>query len=131
MLERRRRGEEVEVRLARRDEPPVGDVEETREPVEPHFVSWYERHRDPRVDRHEHDHEQQRREQPSDPATPERDQRDRRHPLPLEDEQRRDQEAREDEERVDAEEPALRPLVVPWYAMTASTATARTPSSAG
>ena len=56
----------------------------------------------------------------------------RRGPAELDEQQRRDEVAGEDEEGVDAEEAAPRPAGNPrWYAMTARTATARSPSSAG
>jgi len=60
----------------------------------------------------DHEHDEERGQEPAGSSAPERADADPIRSPPLEDEQGRDQEAREDEEQVDAEEAAPRPREV-------------------
>ena len=103
--ERRGCAEEVEVGLLRRDEPPVGDVEETGDPVPAESTEFGGRDLEMGENPDGHQHRDQRREQAPGAAAPEGNELDRLGPAPFQDEQRGDQESTQDEERVDAEKP--------------------------
>ncbi len=104
----RRLQELVDVRLPRRDEVPVRDVPERRQPVDGEALAVDLIVEQQRVDADDREEQQQRGHEAARPPRPERPERDRVRPAPLVDEQARDQEAAEDEEEVDAEEPARR-----------------------
>ena len=112
VAERRRAREEVEVRLARRDEPPVRDVEEAGDAVAAEPSELVGRDLDPGEDRHRDDHEQQGRQQPAGAPAPERQQPDALVAAPFEHQQGGDEEAAQHEEGVHAEEPTGEPLLV-------------------
>ena len=107
-VQQRRRGRRlVEVVRVDQDEVPVAHVEQRGERVEAQRAVRPLRHDDRREERHEEQHQQQRRQQAAGPAGPERAELDRQGLAPLADEQRGDEEPRQDEEGVDAHEPAV------------------------
>ena len=114
------------------DQPPVLEVAEGPEHVAAQLAELGRWGEGGGVEDHRREHEEQGGEQPPDPSSVELDDRDPAGSLPFGDEQRRDQEAGEDEEDVDAEEPAARPADLAMEQQRRSTmATARSPSSAG
>ncbi len=88
------------------DLPPVGDVEQRGERVAPQPAEFGVAGQHRGVEGRQRQHDEERREQPSGPARPERAQPNGAVLAPLGDEQRGDEETRETEEQVDAEEAA-------------------------
>src|SRR5690606_13387447 len=109
VVDRRRLGEEVLVAALGDDEPPVREVRHGRDDVAAEVA-----HDRGTADRRAVEHgeaggEPGRGEQAAGPATPEPDEVDRAGAGPLVEEQRGDEEARQGEERRDAEEPPAGP----------------------
>ena len=132
MAQRRRRAELREVALARDHQAPVLHVEERAEEVAAQsqrlVVGGDERAEQRDGDQHEEEGGQE----PPGPPEPEAPERDAAGAFELPEQQRGDEESREHEEHVDADEPALGPgSTPPWKSITASTASARMPSRAG
>ena len=97
------------------DEVPVGHVEEGRQRVEPQVGELAGGGEDLGVDGHAHQHQQQGRQEAPGPPRPELPQPDGQPLGPLAQQERGDQEARQDEEDVDAQEASAgqrRPAVV-------------------
>ena len=111
VAQRRRSGEQVEVGLAREDEAPVGHVEKGRQPVSSNLRPLDGRHHRCGEEGDENEDDQEGGKQAPCPTCPELPEGDRATRAELEQEQGRDQEAREDEEGVDAEEPATAPPI--------------------
>ena len=111
MLEERRRARPGEVALVGEHETPVGEVAEGGQAVERQWPAPVGPGQGG-VDRHRGEQHQQGGEETAHPAGPERPQRDAPRALELAQQQRRDQEAAEDEEDVDAEEAAVHPADV-------------------
>ena len=107
VLQQRRALERLEVGLLREDLVPVVDVEERGDRVaaRPHGVRGQE---DRRHERGDGDDQERGRQQAARAPEPELEQVDAAGGRALGDQQRRDQEAAEHEEHVDAEEPARR-----------------------
>ena len=111
MAQRRRRAEQVEVRLLREDEPPVLRVEQRRQPVAAQLAELVGRQREGAVDRDRQQHDHQRRQETASATGPELHAVDRARRRPFAHQQARDEVTGQHEERVDAEEPAARPPV--------------------
>ena len=131
--EQRRVAHQIEVRVVRDDLVPVRVVEERADGVAARLGEVAARAKiDDEDERREHD-DDERGEETSRAAHPEAAQVDPVPRLPLDEQQRRDQVAAEDEEEVDAEEAARQPVdprsVVEEDAD--ATAIARRPSSPG
>ena len=109
VLQRRGLRELREVRLAREDETPVRDVPERGERVAADGVDLARRREQRRVGHDAGHHDEQRGQQPSGSPQPEALQVDAPLPVPLRDQQRRDQEAAQHEEGVDAQVAADHP----------------------
>ena len=109
MAQRRRRRVLLEVRLVGEDLVPVRDVAERRERVAAQLVQLDRPGRRARVHRDRGDDEDHGREEAPGAPRPERPQVDALRGPPFAEQQARDQEAAEDEERVDAEVAAARP----------------------
>ena len=117
VLQRRWRGELGEVRLVRVNEVPVVDVEQRGDGIAAQArqidqtvgAGSAEHGIADEVEGQRRHHEEERRQQAAGPAPPERSQVDAAGPDPLLQEERGDQEARQDEEEVDPQIPALGP----------------------
>ena len=109
MQQRRGRAALREVAVSREQEPPVGDVRQRGERVAADRADGVRRSGVRGIGRDADEEDQQRGEQPSRPSAPELLQADGPRSLELEQDQGRDQEAAEDEERIDPEEAARRP----------------------
>jgi len=105
---RRRVDKLLDVGLARRDEMPVGDIGERRQTILRDVFRIDLAAHEERVGAHRGQHQEQRGKQPPRSAPPERRECDAGGSLPLVDEQTGDEETAEDEEQVDAQEPARR-----------------------
>ena len=108
-----------EVVRAAHDEVPVGHVEERRERVEPERGEFARGGHEVGVRSDADQDQEEGRQQAARPAHPELPETDGEPPCPLAQQQRGDQEAGQDEEHVDAEEPARRerrPTVVQQHA---------------
>ena len=93
------------------DEPPVGGVEERRQPVAPERTPRLRRHPPLRIRGDGPEHEEECGEETARTARPEAAEVDAALAAELREEEARDQEAGEDEERVDAEVAASGPSV--------------------
>ena len=103
MLERRRASEQREVVLAGEDLPPVRDVRKRREGITSDRRELFGPRNKGCVDRDEHEHAPERGHQATGAPSPERAEGNRPLIPGLGQQQRRDQEPREHEERVDPE----------------------------
>ncbi len=113
MGEQRRQAGLVEVVAAGQNEVPVGHVEQRREGIEPQARVGARRGHEGGVEHHEDQQQQQGGQQAPGPPGPELPERDGVPALPLRDQQRGDEEAREDEERVHPEEARRQPRDAP------------------
>ena len=111
VVQRQGIGEQIEVRLPGADEVPVREVEDARDRVAPQCAELRLGDRVRRVQADDGQHDEQRGQQAAGAPGPESGQRYAAGGAALREEERRDQETGEDEERVDAEEPALSPRV--------------------
>ena len=111
MAQRRGGGELGEVVLAGGDVMPVGAVEESPEDVFAAHLELEGRARGTDPDRHDDQHQEERRQQAPGSPVPEGHQVDRTGSGVLAQQQAGDEVARQDEEDVDAEEPAADPAV--------------------
>ena len=111
MAQRRDGRHDVEVGLAAGDEVPVRSVEQGREAVAAEVPELVRPQRDRGPDGHRAEDEEQRGEEAAGSARPERPEVDAPRAGEFDEQQRRDQVARQDEERVDTEEAAPRPAV--------------------
>ena len=105
----RRRGRRLEVVRARLDVAPVGDVEEGGDGVLAEPGEGATRRQQGGVEPGGGDHQQERGQEAAGPARPEPSEVDGAGAAALVEQERRDQQPAQDEEGVDAEEPALGP----------------------
>ena len=109
VLQGRRHREEIAVLVADSDGTPVRGVAQRRERVGAKLVELVSGRQHRGVGAHRRDDHEHGGEQPPAPPQPEGAEVDRASAVPFREEQGGDQEAGEDEERVDAQEPALHP----------------------
>jgi rare lipoprotein A len=112
VLERRRRAEQIPVALAREDGAPVREIRERGDAVAADSAELPGLRKDHRVERDGRYEREHRGEEPARAADPEDLQIDAAGRAVLGEEQRRDQEARQHEEQVDAEVPPTQLVVV-------------------
>ena len=103
VVERRRRREEREVVVVPEHVPPVRDVRERGERVDADPMQLARLRENRGVDPHEREHEEERGQEAAGPPSPERYEMHRPRGPGFDQQQRRDQVARENEEQVDAE----------------------------
>ncbi len=107
VVEHRRFGERLPVPTGLRDEVPVGDVEHGPRTIAFDTRQVRQAAEQPRPQSDDHDQRQHRRQQSTEPSTPERSETHTTRGVGVADQQRRDEKPRKGEEQINTEKPAL------------------------